>query len=63
MKNNNLEKKKCLIYIRVSSYDQIEGTSLNMQDRLCREYANKRGFEVLRLFREEGESAKTANRT
>jgi site-specific DNA recombinase len=55
--------KTCIIYCRVSSADQLEGTSLETQEQLCREYAAKAGFEVLDLFIERGESAKTANRT
>lgn len=56
-------EKTCIIYCRVSSYDQIEGTSLETQERLCRDYAERQGIEVLAVFIERGESAKTANRT
>lgn len=52
-----------IIYCRVSSTDQLEGTSLDSQERLCREYAGRQGIEVRKVFIERGESAKTANRT
>ncbi len=53
---------KGIIYCRVSSKEQVEGTSLDMQERVCREWAGKRGIEVLGVFVDKGESAKTANR-
>lgn len=52
-----------VIYARVSSLDQLEGTSLESQERLCREYAVAQGIRVLETFVERGESAKSANRT
>ncbi len=52
-----------VIYIRVSSKDQLDGYSLESQEKVCRAYADKQGLAVLKLFREEGESAKTADRT
>src|SRR3989338_5951803 len=55
--------KTCVIYVRVSSEEQTHGYSLGSQEKDCRGYAVKNGWEVLRLFREEGESAKTADRT
>lgn len=55
--------KNAIIYCRVSSKDQIEGTSLESQERLAKEYADKQGLRVLKVFVELGESAKTADRT
>lgn len=53
-----------MIYCRVSTKEQVdEGNSLVSQERLCREYALKEGFEIAEVFIEKGESAKTANRT
>ncbi|MGE5541350.1 MAG: recombinase family protein [Bacillota bacterium] len=52
-----------VVYCRVSSQEQVAGTSLAMQERSCREYARREGIEVVGCFVEEGESAKTANRT
>jgi len=48
MKNN--EKKTCIIYCRVSSQKQTDGTSLESQERLCREYANRQGWEILKVL-------------
>jgi site-specific DNA recombinase len=50
-------------YIRVSTKEQTENLSLSTQLRACEEYCERQGFEVLARFREEGESAKTADRT
>ncbi len=51
-----------VIYCRVSSKEQVEGTSLEMQERLCREWASRNNIEVLAAFIDKGESAKTADR-
>ena len=50
-------------YVRVSTKEQIENLSLSTQLKACEEYCERQGFEVLARFREEGESAKTADRT
>lgn len=52
-----------IIYIRVSSARQVQNASLETQEHACRDYCAQMGWEVLKVFREEGESAKTANRT
>ena len=52
-----------IIYVRVSSRDQVEGTSLETQEMACREYAKRHELTVARVFVEEGESAKFADRT
>jgi site-specific DNA recombinase len=49
---------KGVIYTRVSSDEQVEGTSLKSQDELCRKYCEQKGITVAAAFREEGESAK-----
>ncbi len=54
---------KVVIYTRVSTKEQVEGYSLTYQENICREYANKQGWEVVGVFQEQGESAKSANRT
>lgn len=51
--------KKAVIYIRVSSEEQVENYSLGTQEEICRREATRRGFEVVQVFREEGKSAKT----
>jgi site-specific DNA recombinase len=51
-----------VIYCRVSDTEQVDGTSLASQERLCREYAQREGMHVLKVFIDAGESAKTADR-
>lgn len=52
-----------VIYCRVSTKDQVENFSLSTQQKACRDYCSRNGFAVDKVFVEEGESAKTANRT
>ena len=52
-------KKKALIYIRVSSEEQVQNYSLGTQEEICRREAKFKGYEVVEVFREEGRSAKT----
>src|SRR5918994_434928 len=52
-----------VIYIRVSTKEQTENLSLATQLKTCEEYCERQGFQVVARFREEGESAKTADRT
>ncbi|MBL0913035.1 MAG: recombinase family protein [Bacteroidia bacterium] len=62
MKDNRF--KRAIIYTRVSSREQVdEGNSLVTQERLCREYALKHNYEIVEVFVEQGESAKTTLRT
>ena len=57
--------KKAIIYCRVSSHDQIQGTSLDRQQDACLEYAEKMGLDKnqVKIYIEKGESATAANRT
>jgi hypothetical protein len=52
-----------VINIRVSTKEQAENLSLPTQLRACEEYCRREGFNVLARFKEEGERAKTADRT
>src|SRR5436190_23703585 len=52
-----------VIYIRVSTKEETDNLSLPTQLKACEEYCERQGFKVLARFREEGESAKTADRT
>jgi site-specific DNA recombinase len=52
-----------VIYCRVSSKEQVDGTSLESQELACREYATRNHINVSRVFVERGESAKFADRT
>ena len=52
-----------VVYLRVSTKEQTANLSLPTQLRACEEYCRREGYEILERFREEGESAKTADRT
>src|SRR5687768_9938500 len=52
-----------VIYVRVSTKEQPENLSLPTQLRACEEYCRRQGYEVLERFHEEGESAKTTDRS
>src|SRR3989338_3417827 len=56
------DTRHAIIYIRVSSSEQIAGTSLDDQEARCRKYCDDLGLKVLHVFREEGASAKTVDR-
>ncbi|MEI6510994.1 MAG: recombinase family protein, partial [Candidatus Uhrbacteria bacterium] len=56
------QNNTAIVYCRVSSKEQVEGTSLESQEHCCREYAARQGMEISRVFVEMGESAKTADR-
>ena len=61
---NQVNKKKAVIYVRVSTKEQVdEGNSLSTQEKICRDFCLKNDFEVAEIFIEQGESAKTADRT
>lgn len=55
--------KKAIIYTRVASRAQLDGSSLEVQKRICSEFALKNGYEIVKVFVEKGESAITTNRT
>ena len=56
--------ERSVIYTRVSTEEQAKGgTSLSAQRKACLDYCEREGYEVARVFVEEGESAKTADRT
>jgi len=48
---------RAVAYIRVSDVSQIEGHSLDAQERLFKELCKNRGWEPVRIYREEGKSA------
>lgn len=55
---------KAIIYIRVSTAEQAKfGYSLKAQKESCINYSKSNNYEVLKVFTEKGESAKTADRT
>jgi len=48
---------RAVAYLRVSSASQIDGHSLDAQERLFHELCKNRGWEAIRVYREEGKSA------
>ena len=48
---------KAVAYLRVSDMSQVEGHSLDAQERLFRELCKNRSWEAVRIYREEGRSA------
>jgi DNA invertase Pin-like site-specific DNA recombinase len=47
--------KRAVIYIRVSSKQQVDGRSLEVQEETCRRWCQAHDAEVAEIFREEGE--------
>ena len=54
---------RAVIYCRVSTKEQLSNLSLPLQRKTCEHYCHKEGIEVDKVFMEEGESAKTVDRT
>ena len=54
--------EKAIIYCRVSSKEQVNNYSLPVQEKMCRSYCEANDFEVMKVYIEEGKSAKTTNR-
>ena len=50
------------IYLRVSSDEQVEGFSLSAQTRACREFAERRNWQVVKVYEDPGESGKNDRR-
>ncbi len=55
--------KQAVSYLRVSDPKQVENFSLENQEDLILKKAVAEGYQIVRTFREEGESAKSLNRT
>jgi DNA invertase Pin-like site-specific DNA recombinase len=51
-----------VIYCRVSTQEQTKNLSLATQRQACEEYCARQGLQVVAVFTDEGESAKTADR-
>lgn len=54
---------KAVIYARVSTKEQATNLSLPTQIQACRDFCDREGMKVAEVFSEEGESAKTTNRS
>jgi len=52
-----------VIYCRVSTKEQVDNFSLSNNEKACRQICSRNGLDVDHVFIEEGESAKTTNKT
>lgn len=59
LERDKMENKTAIIYLRVSTEEQVDNFSLDTQEGICRKEAEKRGYAITEIFREEGRSAKT----
>jgi site-specific DNA recombinase len=57
-----MENKFAVLYIRVSSSDQIDNLSVGVQEEMCRKKAKDEGYEVLDVLKDEGVTGKKRNR-
>lgn len=57
--NTNDQQKRAVLYLRVSTEEQVDNFSLDTQEEICRKEAEKRGYTIVDIFREEGKSAKS----
>ena len=51
-------ENRVVIYLRVSDQSQIENNSLETQEKSCRVFAKTKQGKVIKIFRDEGKSAK-----
>ena len=56
---NKKTGKRCIIYIRVSTEMQVKGFSIKGQERYLREYAERMGLRVEKVYIDEGKSGKS----
>jgi DNA invertase Pin-like site-specific DNA recombinase len=54
--------KSAYAYLRVSSEEQVTNYSLDNQYDYCKREAERQGYELITIYREEGASAKTTDR-
>ena len=50
---------RVVAYLRVSDLSQVDGRSLDAQERLIQELCKSRGWTLVRVYREEGKSARS----
>src|SRR2546426_1066337 len=55
-------QRGAVVYVRVSSQQQVGNFSLDVQEQVCGDYCRAQGWPVLHLFREEGQSARSVDR-
>ena len=56
--------RNAAIYVRVSTAEQVQGYSIDVQERLCREFIKKHkpGWAIVEVFRDEGKSGTNVKR-
>ncbi len=54
---SDANSKRAVAYLRVSSISQVDGHSLNAQERLFNQLCESRRWAAVRVYREEGQSA------
>jgi len=52
-------QKNAILYLRVSTEEQVDNYSLGTQEEVCRREMDRLGYTVTEVYREEGKSAKT----
>src|SRR4051794_13143381 len=50
-------RRRAVLYGRVSSEEQVQGYSLDAQDRAGTSYADAHGWDLIGTYRDEGKSA------
>lgn len=61
-KSNAVRSNRAVAYIRVSTKDQMDNESMDTQEEKIEQYALQQGLEIVKWFKEEGKSAKTAKK-
>lgn len=54
----NQNTKNAVLYLRVSTDEQVENYSLGTQEEICQKEAERFGYTVIQIFKDEGKSAK-----
>lgn len=54
----NQSKLTAVIYTRVSSLKQLDGYSLEVQEKILRKYAKSHNMKIVKAFRDEGKSGR-----
>ena len=62
MSSANERKSEAVVYTRVSTKEQTEGYSLEVQERACRRFADDRAYCVRAVFRDPGFTARNISR-
>jgi site-specific DNA recombinase len=62
MKDKATPKTEAVVYIRVSTSEQTQGYSLEVQEQACRRMASQKGLQVSEVFSDPGHSARSLER-